>query len=42
MKNLNSFKGETGKTSQAVDRIYMTIVHNVLLHLEERGAKVLD
>ena len=42
MKNLNSSKAEAGKTSQAVDRIYMTIVDNVLLHLEESGARLLD
>jgi len=47
MKDLDAFAGNTtappgGKTSQVVDRIYLTLVHNVIAVLEERGVTVLD
>jgi hypothetical protein len=42
MKNLNAFGGADGKSSQVVDRIYLTLVHNVIAVLEERGVTVLD
>ena len=36
MKNMNAEAG------QQVDRIYLTLVHNVIAVLEERGVTVLD
>jgi hypothetical protein len=42
MKNLNAFPGDATYTSHVVDRIYLTLVHNVIAVLEERGVTVLD
>jgi hypothetical protein len=38
----NAIAGADGKSSQVVDRIYLTLVHNVIAVLEERGVTVLD
>ena len=37
MKNMNA-----GAANQVVDRVYLTLVHNVIAVLEERGVTVLD
>ena len=54
MKNLNAFPGGPAKaaasgspavpakTSQVVDRVYLTVVYQVFAKLEERGAQVMD
>ena len=51
MKNLNAFAGapagadpqaNPAKTSQVVDRVYLTLVYNTIAVLEERGVTVLD
>ena len=43
MKNMKAFEGATGtKSSQVVDRIYLTLVYNMIALLEERGVSVLD
>ena len=51
MKNLNAFAGQAAganpdttpaRTSQVVDRIYLTLVFNAIAVLEERGVTVLD
>jgi hypothetical protein len=50
MKNLNAFQGGVAGTptdakaraSHVVDRIYLTLVHNAIAVLEERGVTVLD
>ena len=51
MKNMNAFPGAPGaagppivaaKTSQVIDRVYLTLVYNVIAVLEERGVTVLD
>jgi hypothetical protein len=51
MKNLNAFAGAAAgadpvanpaKTSQVIDRVYLTLVFNTIAVLEERGVTVLD
>ena len=42
MKYLNAFPGAAGKTSHVVVRVYLTLVHNVIAALEERGITMLD
>ena len=50
LKNLNAFAGSAAttqpaapaRTSQVVDRIYLTLVYNTIAVLEERGVTVLD
>ena len=37
MKNIS-----TARAAQVVDRLYLTLVHNVIAVLEERGVTVLD
>ena len=37
MKNI-----DTARATQVVDRLYLTLVHNVIAVLEERGVTVLD
>jgi hypothetical protein len=51
MKNMNAFAGapaganpdtHPAKTSQVIDRVYLTLVYNTIAVLEERGVTVLD
>ena len=51
MKSLNAFAGSAAaagppavaaRTSQVVDRVYLTLVYNVIAVLEERGVTALD
>ena len=51
MKNLNTFPGaaaganpatDPAKTSQVIDRVYLTLVYNTIAVLEERGVTILD
>ena len=37
MKNI-----DTARDTQVVDRVYLTLVHNAIAVLEERGVTVLD
>ena len=51
MKNINAWPGnaagadptrDPARTSQVVDKIYLTLVYNVIAIIEDRGVTVLD
>jgi hypothetical protein len=42
MKNMTAFGGAADKSSQVIDRVYLTLVYNTIAVLEERGVTVLD